>query len=119
MSCLLIVQLHRLDRQDSGFMHQPCCRGHSHHSSPPVLSPFFHFPHPPDTVYSVGFQRDGQRFASGGADSTVIIWTVKGEGVVKYKHNDAIQRVCYNAATDQLASCTASDFGVSPSPPTN
>ena len=86
---------------------------------PLLLFPFFHFPHPPDTVYSVGFQRDGQRFASGGADSTVIIWTVKGEGVVKYKHNDAIQRVCYNAATDQLASCTASDFGVSPSPPTN
>ena len=65
-----------------------------------------------DTVYSVAFQRDGQRFASGAADSTVIIWTVKGEGVVKYKHNDSIQAVCYNAATDQLASCTASDFGL-------
>ena len=46
-----------------------------------------------ETVYSVAFQRDGQRFASGGADSTVIIWTVKGEGVVKYKHNSSIQKV--------------------------
>ena len=30
-----------------------------------------------DTVYTVAFVRDGSRFASGGADKTVIIWTRK------------------------------------------
>ena len=36
-----------------------------------------------DLVYSVDYSRDGSRFASGGADNTVIIWTSKGEGVLK------------------------------------
>jgi intraflagellar transport protein 122 len=63
-------------------------------------------------VYSVSFIRDGTRFASGGADKTVIIWSIKGEGVLKYTHNDSIQKVAYNQATDQLVSCTASDFGL-------
>ena len=31
------------------------------------------------------------RFASGGADKCVIIWTSKLEGILKYSHNDAIQ----------------------------
>ena len=35
-----------------------------------------------DTVYSVAFVRDGTRFASGGADKTVIIWTRKVGGCV-------------------------------------
>jgi len=65
-----------------------------------------------DTAYSVGFIRDGTRFASGGADKTVIIWSRKGEGVLKYTHNDSIQKVSYNQATDQLVSCTANDFGL-------
>lgn len=30
-----------------------------------------------DTVYSVSYSRDGKRFASGGADHTIIIWTWK------------------------------------------
>jgi len=63
-------------------------------------------------VYSVSFIRDGTRFASGGADKTVIIWSIKGEGVLKYTHNDSIQKVSYNQATDQLVSCTANDFGL-------
>ena len=63
-------------------------------------------------VYSVSFIRDGTRFASGGADKTVIIWSDKGEGVLKYTHNDSIQKVSYNLATDQLVSCTANDFGL-------
>ena len=65
-----------------------------------------------DTVYSVAFVRDGTRFASGGADKTVIIWTRKGDGILKYQHGDSIQKVCYNPSTDQLASCTAQDFGL-------
>ena len=31
------------------------------------------------------------RFASGGADKCVIVWTSKLEGILKYSHNDAIQ----------------------------
>ena len=30
-----------------------------------------------DTVYTVSYSRDGKRFASGGADHTIIIWTWK------------------------------------------
>lgn len=65
-----------------------------------------------DTVYTVEYSRDGKRFASGGADKTVIIWTHKGEGILKYTHNDSIQCVVYNPTTEMLASCTATDFGL-------
>jgi intraflagellar transport protein 122 len=34
-----------------------------------------------DTVHTVGYSKDGQRFASGGADKTIIIWTSKAEGI--------------------------------------
>ena len=30
-----------------------------------------------DTVYCVNYAKDGKRFASGGADKCVIIWTSK------------------------------------------
>ncbi len=52
------------------------------------------------------------RFASGGADKCVIIWTSKLEGILKYSHNDAIQCLSYNPITHQLASCAHSDFGL-------
>jgi intraflagellar transport protein 122 len=42
-------------------------------------------------VYCVAYSKDGKRFASGGADKTVIIWTSKAEGVLKFTHNDSIQ----------------------------
>lgn len=63
-------------------------------------------------VYAVAYSRDGKRFASGGADKTIIIWTSKCEGILKYSHNDSIQCLCYNPVTQQLASATASDFGL-------
>lgn len=63
-------------------------------------------------VYSVTFNGDGTRFASGGADKTVVIWSHKGEGLLKYTHGDNIQKVSYNLVTDQLLSCTANDFGL-------
>jgi intraflagellar transport protein 122 len=36
----------------------------------------------------------------------------QGEGILKYSHNDSIQALAYNPATQQLASATASDFGL-------
>ena len=65
-----------------------------------------------DYVYAVAYSRDGKRFASGGADKTIIIWTHKCEGILKYSHNDSIQCLSYNPTTQQLASATASDFGL-------
>ena len=65
-----------------------------------------------DTVYCVAYARDGKRFASGGADKCVIIWTNKLEGILKYSHNDAIQCLAYNPVSHQLASCAHSDFGL-------
>eukprot|EP00727_Mastigamoeba_balamuthi_P011662 m51a1_g7118 putative intraflagellar transport protein 122 homolog isoform x2 (1281) ;mRNA; r:111972-117314 len=63
------------------------------------------------TVYCVAFSSDGKRFASGGADCTIVIWKNTLEGILKYNHNDPIQCLAYNPVTQQLCSCTASDFG--------
>ena len=32
------------------------------------------------TLYCVAYSKDGKRFASGGEDKTIIIWTSKAEG---------------------------------------
>jgi len=65
-----------------------------------------------DLVYTVSYGREGSKFASGGADNTVIIWNSKGEGVLKYTHSESIQVVAHNPCCDQLASCTEGDFGL-------
>lgn len=65
-----------------------------------------------DTVYCVSYAADGKRFASGGADKTVIIWTSKGDGILKYQHNDSIQAMQYNPVTSILASVSATDYGL-------
>ena len=65
-----------------------------------------------DAVYAVSYSRDGKRFASGGADKVVIIWTSKAEGILKYSHNEAIQCLEYNPVSQQLASATATEFGL-------
>lgn len=39
-----------------------------------------------DTVLCVHYQKDGKKFASGGADKTVIIWSNKLEGLLKYTY---------------------------------
>jgi intraflagellar transport protein 122 len=64
------------------------------------------------TLYCVAYAQDGKRFASGGEDKTIIIWTSKAEGILKYSHNDSIQCLAYNRVTQQLASGTAGDFGL-------
>ncbi|XP_047473268.1 intraflagellar transport protein 122 homolog [Penaeus chinensis] len=65
-----------------------------------------------ESVYCVCYSKDGKRFASGSADKSVIIWTSKLEGILKYSHNDAIQCMSYNPVSHQLASCALSDFGL-------
>ncbi|KAG8002573.1 hypothetical protein GBF38_015038 [Nibea albiflora] len=75
-----------------------------------------------DIVYCVAYAKDGKRFASGSADKSIIIWTSKLEGILKYtfvffsvftcSHNDSIQCVAYNPVTHQLASCSSGDFGL-------
>ncbi|TNN48267.1 Intraflagellar transport protein 122 [Liparis tanakae] len=37
-----------------------------------------------DLVYCVAYAKDGKRFASGSADKSIIIWTSKLEGILKY-----------------------------------
>ena len=41
-----------------------------------------------DTVYCVDYSKDGKRFASGGADCTIFIWTSEATGLLKYSHVD-------------------------------
>jgi intraflagellar transport protein 122 len=60
----------------------------------------------------VTYSKHGKKFASGGADNVVIIWTHKAEGILKYNHNDSIQCLAYNPVTQQLASGTSEDFGL-------
>ena len=63
-----------------------------------------------DTVYCVAYAKNGQKFASGSGDKTVIVWSNKLEGLLKYSHGDAIQCLAYNPLSHQLASCAISDF---------
>mmetsp|Transcript_24173 Transcript_24173/g.65451 ORF Transcript_24173/g.65451 Transcript_24173/m.65451 type:complete len:1251 (-) Transcript_24173:228-3980(-) len=65
-----------------------------------------------DAVHCVAYSRDGARFASGGADKQVIIWTTNAEGILKYAHTEPVQALAYNPMTHQLASATAADFGL-------
>lgn len=64
-----------------------------------------------DNVYCLCYAKDGKKFASGSVDKTVIIWTNRLEGILKYTHNDALQCLAYNPVSHVLASCAISDFG--------
>ncbi|XP_051161996.1 intraflagellar transport protein 122 homolog [Leptopilina boulardi] len=65
-----------------------------------------------DTVYCVCYSKDGKKFASGSADKTVIIWTSKLEGVLKYSHNEAVQSMQFNPVSHQLLTCSLSDIAL-------
>ena len=65
-----------------------------------------------DTVFCIAYSKDGQRFASGGADNAVVIWSAEGQGLLKYTHNDKIQALSFNPVLQTLASCTSIDFGL-------
>ncbi|TPX54892.1 hypothetical protein SeMB42_g00094 [Synchytrium endobioticum] len=71
-----------------------------------------------ETVYTVQFSADGNRFASGSADNTVIIWSVATgagvpyEAVGKYSHSDSVQCVAWSPTTAVLLSGTANEIGL-------
>ena len=55
-------------------------------------------------VYTVAYSKDGKRFASAGADNQVIIWSSKGEGLLRYPQKSSVQCLVFNPATHQLVS---------------
>lgn len=65
-----------------------------------------------NTVNCVDFSPDSKRIASGGADNTVIIWSIKGEGIVKFQHKQSIQALAHNPVTGVLASVSNVDWGL-------
>ena len=64
-----------------------------------------------DTVTCVTALVNGG-LASGAADKTVIIWSPKFEGVLKYTHSYSIQALEQDPFSQVLVSCTAGDFGL-------
>ena len=65
-----------------------------------------------DAVYATAYAFDGQRFATGGADRVVIVWSKEATGLLKYSHSTAVQCLAYNAITQQLASGAVDDLGL-------
>ncbi|VDM79710.1 unnamed protein product, partial [Strongylus vulgaris] len=83
-----------------------------------------------DLVYAVAWSHDGETFASGSADRSVILWTEQHEGTLKYRystqncwlslhngfffssHSDAIQCLAFSPVTSILLSCAMGDFGL-------
>lgn len=65
-----------------------------------------------DTVYCVCYAKDGKKFASGSADKSVIVWTSKLDGILKYSHSEAVQCMQFNPITHQLVSCSSSELTI-------
>ncbi|CAF1166921.1 unnamed protein product [Rotaria sordida] len=65
-----------------------------------------------DVVNTISYASDGSRFASGGADKLVVIWTNELQGMLKYAHDSSVQCVTYHPTSHLLASCSNTDFGL-------
>ncbi|WKY05247.1 hypothetical protein Q1695_005901 [Nippostrongylus brasiliensis] len=65
-----------------------------------------------DLVFAVAWSQDGETFASGSLDRSVILWTEQHEGTLKYSHSDAIQCLAFSPVTSLLLSCAMGDFGL-------
>jgi intraflagellar transport protein 122 len=85
-----------------------------------------------DIVNTLSYASDGSRFASGGADKLVVIWTHELQGMLKYayeffflcifffilsskrlvRHDSSVQCVTYHPTSHLLASCSNADFGL-------
>ncbi|CAD5218534.1 unnamed protein product [Bursaphelenchus okinawaensis] len=65
-----------------------------------------------DLVYCVAFSFNGEKFASGSLDKTVIVWNDQHEGLLKYTHNDSIQCLAFSPVAMTLLSCAVTDFGI-------
>ncbi|KAJ6643007.1 Intraflagellar transport protein 122 like [Pseudolycoriella hygida] len=63
-----------------------------------------------DTVYCVAYAKDGKKFATGGADKSVIVWTNIKDGLLKYTHNDSVLCLAFNPVSHALASCSTNDL---------
>ncbi|KAA0153703.1 hypothetical protein FNF29_03091 [Cafeteria roenbergensis] len=63
-------------------------------------------------VYAVAYSPDGKRFASGGKDNCVIVWSDAGKGLLKYSHKHPVQCLAFNPVTNALVSCATEDFGI-------
>lgn len=65
-----------------------------------------------DVVNCIAYSRDGQRFATGSHDKTVVIWGANREGLLRYSHKGKILALAYNPVLNSLASISESDFGI-------
>ena len=65
-----------------------------------------------DAIYAAAYARDGQRFATGGADKTVIVWSRECVGLLKFSHTSPVNALAYNPVTQQLASAACDDIGL-------
>ena len=44
-----------------------------------------------DAVHCLSYSKDGKRFASGGADKNVIIWTNNYDAILKYRYQSSFK----------------------------
>ncbi|KAL8449041.1 hypothetical protein Emed_003393 [Eimeria media] len=63
-------------------------------------------------INAVAFAADGKRFASGGSDKQVILWTASGELLRRFTHSGSVQALAFNPRTHVLASGAAEELGL-------